>query len=196
MKKWLFLLIIGCLSFSCKFESAKGDVAVYETCQADVSIHKVYTVPELAGIMASDGDSIREMLLASMSNYGVICAKDTAAVKEYIGTLDFSTPTRCAFRPIENDVVSMVVYEAEPLMIETVEVTSEPFERLESFQLLFKFTDAEKWERITAKNIGRQLAVAVNGEVKTAPTVNEPITEGRCSVAGLSADEINKLMKK
>ena len=56
----------------------------------------------------------------------------------------------------------------------------------------FKFADADKWERITQENVGRQLALAVNGVIKSAPIVNESITGGHCSVIGPDLDKLLK----
>ncbi len=49
-----------------------------------------------------------------------------------------------------------------------------------------EFTDegAEKFADLTASNVGRKIAILLDGEVLTAPVVNEPITGGRAVITG------------
>lgn len=50
--------------------------------------------------------------------------------------------------------------------------------------LEFSSDGAEKFANLTARNIGRQIAIVLDGEVLTAPTVNEAITGGRAVITG------------
>lgn len=49
-----------------------------------------------------------------------------------------------------------------------------------------KFNDegAKKFEELTTKNVGRQIAIALDGQVLTAPMVNEPIRGGAAVITG------------
>lgn len=49
-------------------------------------------------------------------------------------------------------------------------------------QIAFRFDDRQQWENITTANIGKRIAIGVNGRILTAPCVNSPITQGACSV--------------
>ena len=40
------------------------------------------------------------------------------------------------------------------------------------------------WENLTRQNVGRPLAIIVNGEVISAPQVSEPITGGHSTISG------------
>ena len=51
-----------------------------------------------------------------------------------------------------------------------------------NIQVVFKFSDSKKWEIITRENIGKRLAVFVNGQLMNAPQVNTAITSGKSSV--------------
>jgi predicted Ser/Thr protein kinase len=60
-----------------------------------------------------------------------------------------------------------------------------------------RFTDAgaQKFEKITANNIGRQLAIVFRGQVLSAPVIQSVIPTGECQVDGLmAAGEINKIV--
>lgn len=78
----------------------------------------------------------------------------------------------------------LVAYENEPLLSEKVTVTE--VNTIPSYgddiQVAFKFADAKRWESITKDNIGKRLAVFVNGQLMNAPQVNSEITSGNCSV--------------
>ena len=194
MRNLFTLLFIGCLFFSCKSEAPKS-----ETCQAEVSIYKVYNAPELMEKVTAvvlQNDSVGLTLFTEMcKSFGAIATKDTAIVKDYIAKLNFDNPTALAFLPLNTpdgeELVSVIVYEQTPLISETVTLAIGPNE-YNGYEALFKFADAEKWERVTKENVSRKLALAVNGVIKSAPTVNEPITGGRCSVVGADLDKLLK----
>ncbi|MBQ2838419.1 MAG: hypothetical protein IJE73_02095 [Muribaculaceae bacterium] len=194
MRNVVVLFIIGLLSFSCKSETPKG-----EKCEAEVSIYKVYNAPELmekVTAVVSQNDSVGLTLFTELcKSYGMIATKDTAIVKDYIAKLNFDNPTALAFLPLNTpdgeELVSVIVYEQTPLISETVTLAIVPNE-YNSYEAPFKFADAEKWEQVTKENVGRQLALAVNGVIKSAPIVNEPITGGHCSVIGPDLDKLLK----
>lgn len=50
--------------------------------------------------------------------------------------------------------------------------------------LEFNDVGAKKFADLTARNIGRQIAIALDGKVLTAPVVNEVITGGRAQITG------------
>jgi len=50
--------------------------------------------------------------------------------------------------------------------------------------LEFNSEGADKFAELTAKNIGRQIAIVLDGEVLTAPVVQEAITGGRAQISG------------
>ena len=188
MRNVVVLLFVGCLFLSCKNES-----------QADISIHKVYNslelIEKLKAVM-TENDSVGLTLFTELcKSYGMIATKDTAIVKDYIAKLTFDNPIAHTFLPLNTpdgeELVSVIVYEQTPLLIETVTLSISLRENQE-YEGRFKFADADKWERITQENVGRQLALAVNGVIKSAPIVNEPITGGHCSVIGPDLDKLLK----
>lgn len=89
----------------------------------------------------------------------------------------------------------LVAYENEPILSEKVALTEA--NSLPSYdgniQVAFKFADAKKWERITRENIGKRLAVFVNGQLMNAPQVNSEISSGSCSVS-IPADMIHEYL--
>ena len=191
MRNVVVLLFVGCLFLSCKNES-----------QSDISIHKVYNslelIEKLKAVM-TENDSVGQLIVTDLAKANgylpVIETKDTAMVREYVAKLDFGKPTTCAFVPLNNheggDMHSLIVYEQTPLLIETVTLSISLRENQE-YEGRFKFADADKWERITQENVGRQLALAVNGVIRSAPTVATPIKGGSCSVVGPDLDKLLK----
>nr|MBD5377118.1 hypothetical protein [Bacteroides sp.] len=91
--------------------------------------------------------------------------------------------------------VWLVAYEDEPLLSERVKVTTANSlpEYEGNVQVAFRFADADKWAAITEENIGKRLAVIVNGQVMNAPQVNMRINSGNCSVS-IPADKIREYL--
>lgn len=58
----------------------------------------------------------------------------------------------------------------------------------------FTSEGAELFERITRQNVGMQLGIFLDGEMLSAPTINEPISGGRAVITGdFTADEVRDL---
>lgn len=87
--------------------------------------------------------------------------------------------------PSADGSIWLVAYENGSILSEKVEVTEA--NNIPSYQgniqVAFKFSDAKKWEEITKENIGKRLAIFVNGQLMNAPQVNCEITSGNCSVS-------------
>lgn len=78
----------------------------------------------------------------------------------------------------------LIFYKSEPLLHEMVPVTevNKYQERGTNCQITFSFQNASEWERITGENINKMLAISVNGQIRNAPRVNMPITQGACAI--------------
>lgn len=59
----------------------------------------------------------------------------------------------------------------------------------------FDVKDALKWAEFTTANIGRHVAMEIDGVFMFAPKVNQQISGGRCSISSLTPEEINRLFK-
>jgi SecD/SecF fusion protein len=65
-----------------------------------------------------------------------------------------------------------------------------------SYDLLITFTEegALKWAQMTRENLGRNIAIVINGKVVTAPKVMAEIRQGKCLISGdLSKDEAGRI---
>lgn len=110
---------------------------------------------------------------------------DTAAVNEKLLSIKPENLTVDWAIPGADGTIWLVAYESEPILSEKVivmEANSMPSYGGD-IQVGFKFTDAEKWATITRENIGKRLAVFVNGRLMNAPRVNCEIESGSCSVS-------------
>lgn len=91
----------------------------------------------------------------------------------------------------EPELMDLVIVPDTPLLEQEVEVTE--VNRLPSYddnlQIAFRFNDKKQWEHITTANIGKRIAISVNGKILNAPQVNAPITQGACSVT-IPAEEV------
>jgi preprotein translocase subunit SecD len=67
-------------------------------------------------------------------------------------------------------------------------------DKLNYIYIAFDITDKNKWATITSDNIGKALAICVDGKVYSAPTVNGMIANGRCQITGaFTIDEAKAL---
>lgn len=78
----------------------------------------------------------------------------------------------------------LVVMSSAPLLREEVTVTDvSPIADCDDIvQVAFRFDDRRRWEEITDANVGRRLAIVVDGRVLSAPQVNMAISGGACAV--------------
>jgi SecD/SecF fusion protein len=55
-----------------------------------------------------------------------------------------------------------------------------------SYSLLISFSKkgAESWARMTRENIGKNIAIVIEGKVVTAPVVQSEIKQGKCLISG------------
>ena len=58
-----------------------------------------------------------------------------------------------------------------------------------SISLTFNTQGAEDFKRVTENNVGRQLAIVLDGKLYCAPNINEPIAGGSASISGNFTDE-------
>lgn len=110
---------------------------------------------------------------------------DTAVVNEKLLSIKPENLTVDWTIPGTDGTIWLVAYESEPILSEKVivmEANSMPSYGGD-IQVGFKFPDVEKWATITRENIGKRLAVFVNGRLMNAPRVNSEIESGSCSVS-------------
>lgn len=109
---------------------------------------------------------------------------DTATINQKLLDIKPENLTLGWTIPSADGRIWLVAYDNKPLLSENVLVT-EAYSMPSydgNIQVGFKFTDTKKWEAITRENIGKRLAVFVNGQLMNAPQVNSEITSGNCSV--------------
>jgi SecD/SecF fusion protein len=63
-------------------------------------------------------------------------------------------------------------------------VYPDPLTGSPKISLRFNSEGAEKFAEITRNNVGRQLAIVLDGELQSAPRINEPILGGNCEISG------------
>lgn len=56
----------------------------------------------------------------------------------------------------------------------------------ENYSLLISFSEegAKEWETLTGNNVGRDIAIVIDGKVYSAPRLSEQIKGGECSISG------------
>ncbi len=165
-------LLVSVLAVTACGKTSNTKIEKIEDTQWDVTVNKV--------ILNIDGD-------------GQYTVADTAQINKELKKMPHSENITIGWTiPSADGSIWLVAYENEPILTEKVTVTEVNF--IPSYggdiQVAFKFADAKKWEAITQDNIGKRLAVFVNGQLMNAPQVNSEITSGNCAVA-IPADMIH-----
>ena len=117
---------------------------------------------------------------------------DTAAVNEKLLGIKPENLTLEWSIPSSDGRIWLVAYESIPLLSEIVKVNEA--NSIPAYggdvQIGFRFNDADKWATITRENVGKRLALFVNGQLMYAPRVGSVIESGNCSVL-IPADMIH-----
>lgn len=174
------LHLLMCIAFAA-IATACGKTSTTKTEKIDgvewnVTIHKAVQFNDsLTGVNTGN-------------NYTVA---DTATVNEKLLSVKPENLTIGWTIPSCDGTIWLIAYESKPLLTDKVKVTQA--NSIPSYggdiQIGFKFSDTENWAIITRENIGKRLAVFVNGQLMNAPQVNSEITSGNCSVS-ISTDMI------
>ncbi|MBD5369502.1 MAG: hypothetical protein HDR83_09620 [Bacteroides sp.] len=135
-------------------------------------------------------------VIQDIDGNGQYTVADTARVNKGLNELPHNPNITVGWTiPSADGKIWLVAYENEPILNEKVKVTEA--NSMPSYggdiQVAFKFANAKNWETITKENIGKRLAVFVNGQLMNAPQVNSEITSGSCSVS-IPADKIHEYL--
>lgn len=76
--------------------------------------------------------------------------------------------------------------ENTPEKMDLKSVSIQKSTRKGSYSLLISFSEkgAKSWARLTRENIGRNIAIVIDGKVVTAPLVQSEIKQGKCLISG------------
>lgn len=132
-------------------------------------------------------------VIQNIDGNGQYTVADTARVNKGLTSLPQNPNISIGWTiPSADGKIWLVAYENEPVLNEKVKVTEA--NSIPAYggdiQVGFRFNDANKWATITRENIGKRLAVFVNGQLMNAPQVNSEIESGNCSVS-IPADMIH-----
>lgn len=135
-------------------------------------------------------------VIQNIDGNGQYTVADTARVNQGLKAIPHNPNITIDWTiPSADGKIWLVAYESEPILSEKVNVTEA--NSIPAYggdiQIGFKFSDAEKWATITRENIGKRLAVFVNGQLMNAPQVNSEIESGSCSVS-IPANKVTEFL--
>ncbi len=138
------------------------------------------------------------------ASLGIVKLKDTATVRKLFETykikqlspadmqLCFGEPTKKSSTKKEDLQIPLYFLKTKgrpakaPLENEDVSDAAQSFDQSGkvTIQLQFNNPGTRKWATMTRNNIGRSIAIIINGNVISAPTVIEAILDGSSSITG------------
>jgi preprotein translocase subunit SecD len=141
----------------------------------------------------------------TISNIGLIKLSDTAEFDKIIKDLKFYMPKDCLFayqqsQTLQNES-ALAVFALRnntwklPFtdMIDSV-TTVKAWSGQPALSIQFNKLGSKKFEAITVKNVGKPIAIVIDGIVYSAPFVNGPIEGGRAEISGnFTSIEANQL---
>lgn len=154
-----------------------------------------------APVVAKD-EKLKLLNLIKMSarlNFRLVHENNAELVKQYLADKNnFVVPvgyellTTSEFRPGQEPRVEYYFVNKIPEMtgkgISNAMATKDEFGQ-RKIQLRFSQAGAEDFARVTSRNIGRQLAIVLDGNLYCAPVVNQAITGGSAEISGRFSDE-------
>ena len=154
-----------------------------------------------APVVAKD-EKLKLLNLIKMSarlNFRLVHENNAELVKQYLADkTNFVVPvgyellTTSEFRPGQEPKVEYYFVNKIPEMtgkgISNAMATKDEFGQ-RKIQLRFSQAGAEDFARVTSRNIGRQLAIVLDGNLYCAPVVNQAITGGSAEISGRFSDE-------
>lgn len=170
-----------------KLMTAKGKLAFYETWNRK-------EVKELSG----DNGKLFEMLNQKLNNddmseLGCIAKGDTGKIMEYLRTLKINKPclfawtrfveggSKCLYALKTGSNNDGVITEAD---LSKAEYNLDKNSSRPEILIEMKKGSVPLWADMTKKNINRCIAIAMDGEILSAPMVMNEIKEGRSKITG------------
>jgi SecD/SecF fusion protein len=161
---------------------------------------------ELPGLKEADREEARRRIeKTAFLEFRLVHPDNAALVSQAVSDPRFSVPPGYQKMTIkENEqgrqITSTFFVKARPEMtgkyVRRAYVQYDPMTGAPQVGIEFDSEGAKIFERITTANVGRELAIILDGELYTAPRINEPISGGRCQISrsgGFPLDEAQRL---
>ncbi len=171
---------------------ASGDRALVANGLRDVIERRVnlYGVAEPNVVVAKSGDSFR--LVAELAGI-----KDIAAAIKLIGETPFLFFAEVEANEEKPEEGKFVPTELTGRYVKGAQVAQDPTTGKIQVLLEFNKEGGDLFEKLTEKNIGKQLGVFLDNVLITAPVVQEKITGGKAQITGtFTAKEARALVER
>lgn len=175
----------------------------------EVSIHRTYPVPEC---MEWFGAAIKHLQESGMDDLKITSAVPTLFTCVTTGQRDSIEAELCNLelpdsvhyawlsshwaKEPNSPRWDMIVYQWPSLLCDTITDMTEDRSISDYPQVTWRFHNPSTFARVTRDNIGRAIALAINGHVVMAPTVNCEIESGNCAVGAMTLDSLRTLLPR
>ena len=171
----LMLVAAVCvLAVGCKKNAGENAASIGK---GEVAIYAVIDHNELVQRLSSSSEAADLLQLLGENEYYV--SDDTATVNAMIVQAGLSGDVRSGWIVRRDMMPELVFYGAQPLLAETAPIIAvKPLPDADDVQVTFALSEQDKWQEITATNLGKRLAITANGHLVNAPLVSAPIETG------------------
>lgn len=171
------------------------DWAVTAGTVADVKTEAYRAFMDLVTALEIDDDCIPGILMIQIHDAtGLVC--DTAMVE--IEKYPLPVGYKWFYGRNIDGQTSIGIMRTDSLFKADVHKASailDPMSGMVNVEWKFDVKDALKWAEFTAANIGKHVAMEIDGVFMFAPRVNQQISGGTCGISSLTPEEINRLFK-
>lgn len=192
-----------------QFEEEVTDTA--DVAPADTSLD----IAELLEEDATAGNKLLEVMnpIGQGVVFGAVSERDTAAVNALLAQTEArtllppGTELMYTSSPVSAEAGTEIYYllgvrdvvEMTGEVIEDARVDFDPITNAPEVTMTMNSEGARTWARLTGANVGKQVAIVLDGVVYSYPVVNERITGGRSNISGLDsqaeAEDIVTILK-
>lgn len=175
----------------------------------DVCFYEFYTLPDstLSRIYTLLNENNVKMEVLPRNNVLVVCPAEDKALVDSI----FKLPVMKDILPEDfhylwnnntrDNLKTMLWLKREPVMkngIAEIKSSEDMWdnEMIYAIDITFNEENAKCWEDVTTANIGKPIAIVVDNEVISFPTVQSTIVSGKSQITLLSEEERDNLLNK
>lgn len=162
---------------------------------ADVKSEAYRVFTDLVTVFEFEDDCIPGILMVQIDDAtGLVCDTAMAEIEKY--PLPAGYKWFCG-RNIDRQTTIGIVRTDQQFnaYVHKASAVFDPMSGLINIEWRFDADDALKWAEFTAANIGKHVAMEIDGVFIIAPRVNQQITGGACAISSQSPEEINRLFK-
>ena len=146
---------------------------------------------QMPGLSESDKDAVRNTLQkAAFLEFRMVHSESDNLISQGLGAPGYEKLSIKQKRGTGPEIVRLVLVKKKPergltgKFVEKAYVSRDPVSNRPTIGLNFNSEGARLFAEVTKEHVGHQLGIVLDGELYSAPNINEPINGGSASISG------------